>query len=185
MATVEKQTTENTSINTSSFISNLQSAIDISESMPEENKNKESRYFYRIGTQNYLLEQDIKVEFLTKSKVNKIPFLSKWHKGILSIRGVVMPVIDLHMFLEEKSNKSKKEEDNNKQPSLLMIDHKNHTPIVFEIDQLPKLINFKEFKVTKSPKAKPVWQKKHLSDGNQTIVQIDHKELLNQIIKAQ
>ncbi|MEE9326573.1 MAG: chemotaxis protein CheW [Cocleimonas sp.] len=183
MATVEKQTTENTSFNTSSFISNLQSAIDISESMPEENKNKVSRYFYRIGSYNYLLEEDMKVEYLTNSKVNKVPFLSRWHKGILSVRGIVMPVIDLHMFLNQQIvNKGK---ESNKQPSLLRIDHKDHTPIVFEIDSLPELINFKEFKVKKSPKTMPVWQQKYLSDGNQTIVQIDHKELLNQIIKAQ
>jgi chemotaxis signal transduction protein len=183
MATVEKETTENTSFNTSSFISNLRSAIDISESMPVENKNNISRYFYRAGSYNFLLEQDMKVEYLTNSKVNKVPFLSKWHKGILSVRGIVMPVIDLHMFLNQQV--TKKEKEGNEQSSLLMIEHKDHTPIVFEIESLPELVNFKKFKIKKSPKKIPTWQEKYLSDGNQTIIQIDHKELLNQIIKAQ
>jgi len=183
MATVEKKPTDKKSLDTTSFISNLHSALDISESMPEEKKDTVSRYFYSMGQHNFLLEQDLKVEFLTHAKINKVPYLSKWHKGIISIRGIIMPVIDLHEFLGTEMEVGKKK--SNRKTSLLMIDHKDHTPVIFEIENLPEIINIKEYKTKRKPKGSPNWQEKYLGNGNNTVIQINHKDLLEQIIKAQ
>ena len=166
-----------------SFSSTLKDAIDLSTSDKSVNEHKSTRYYYSIGSFNFLLENDIRAETLKTASINVVPYLPEWHTGIVSIRGVIMPVIDLHTFVQSQVNKP--EDSYEGDGYLLKIEHKEHTPVVFKIDKLPELINISNKKKTKVPKSYPGWIKNYLKQGSTKIAEVDHKELLNQIINTQ
>ncbi len=184
MDTVEKDITLHSKIDEPSFSSTLKTAIDLSASIKKEDDNSAKRYFYTIGSYNFLLENDLKAETLSNENINSVPYLPEWHSGIISIRGIIMPVIDILGFVSQQTNK--KEQGSRKSKShLLKLEHKDHPPIVFKVDKLPELIDIKNSKKTKVTKKSPTWMQHYIKHGSTKVHQINHKELLNEIITAQ
>jgi len=183
MATVEKDIAHKNKVDESSFSSTLKTAIDLSSSASITGQDNASRYYYTVGSYNFLLEDDLKAETLKNERINHVPFLPEWHSGIISIRGIIMPVIDIHAFVLQETNK--KEKSHEGKSYLLKLEHANHPPIVFKVDKLPELINVKDAKKTKVTKNSPSWMHHCLKQGSAKIHQINHTELLNKIITAQ
>lgn len=184
MTTVEKKPTDLTKIDTPAFLEKLHSALDKSTSGLKNSQNKINRYYYSVGSYSLLLEQNLKVENLTQIKTSQVPYLPEWHKGITSIRGIVMPVIDLHSFIQSQFKTKEKTNTNNKD-YFLMIEHKNHNPVIIQIDKLPELVDIEKYKKTKMNKKLPSWVEHHLKQDNKTIMQVSHNELLKQLIYTQ
>lgn len=148
-------------------------ALDhVSEKNKYYNKN---RFFYTIGLFNFLLEESIKVENLYNSTVNSVPYAPEWCSGITSIRGNIIPVVNMHIFLKTGKNIPSKKK------KLMMIEHNNHSPIVFEIDRLPEVISTDNYTYTQLPNKSPIWLKKALRNEENIIYEINHSELLKQL----
>ena len=167
----------------SSFSSNLKAALDLSTSVTQSDENVLNRFFYSAGSHLFLLENDLKAETLKQANINKVPYMPGWHKGIISIRGIIMPVIDIHAFIQHQLNDTKP--DQNEKKYLLKLEHKHHSPIVFIVDKLPEVINIKNLKKIKKTKNTPAWLTGYLKQGSTKIAQINHNELLHQIITTQ
>lgn len=167
----------------SSFSTNLKAALDLSTAATQSDENTDNRFFYSAGSQMFLLENDLKAETLKQANINKVPYMPAWHKGIISIRGIIMPVIDIHAFVQQQLNDTKP--DQNEKKYLLKLEHKHHSPIVFIVDKLPVVINIKNLKKTKKTKNTPAWVTGYLKQGSTKIAQINHNELLQQIITTQ
>jgi chemotaxis signal transduction protein len=141
-------------------------------------KNKpyhQTRFFYTIGLFNFLLEENIKVENLYEFTVNKVPHAPEWCSGITTIRGNIMPVVNMHVFLKTGTNTTPRKK------KLIMLEHKNYSPIVFEIDKLPEVLAINHYTTVKTPEKSPIWLKKALKNDTHTIYEINHLELLKQL----
>ena len=183
MATVELDVTQQSDIEKTSFSSTLKEAIESSLAATKTAENDVNRFFYTVGSYNFLLEDGLKAETLKNKKVNSVPYLPGWYKGIISIRGIIMPVLDIHEFIQTQMNKVEKRDTD--RSYLLKLEHKDHPPIVFIVENLPELINIENLKKSKTTKNSPGWINNYLIQDSKKIAQINHKELLNQIIKSQ
>jgi len=151
----------------------------LSQASPKNKAYHQSRFFYTIGLFNFLLEESIKVENLYEFTVNSVPYAPEWCSGVISIRGNIMPVVNMHVFL--KTGKS----TDSQNKKLIMLEHKNHSPIVFEIDKLPELISINNYIAALIPKKSPSWLKKALKNEKNIIYEVNHSELLRQLKNSQ
>lgn len=163
----------------SSFSSDLKSEIELRSSNEKETESKTNRFYYTVGSYNLLIEQEIRVENLTNFIVNKIPHAPEWCTGIVNIRGIIMPVVSMHTFLKTGTNNSKRIS------KLIMLEHKNHAPIIFQIDKLPKMIFLDDYAHEKAPDKSPNWLINALKNGTNTLYKIDHSKLMAQLKNTQ
>ena len=174
-----------------SFSATLQKAIDLSTSSnintAAADAQNDKRFYYSMGANNFLIEQDLKAETLKNMPINQIPFTPDWYMGLVSIRGVIMPVIDMNTFVNSQTKTAKKANkkvsDTHNEIYFLKLEHNAHSPIVIKIDRLPKQINISHMKKSKAAKTKPSWMIHTMKNGTTSITEVDHQELLNQIKK--
>jgi len=174
-----------------SFSATLQKAIDLSTSSninkTTANAQNDKHFYYSMGANNFLIEQDLKAETLKNMPINQIPFTPDWYMGLVSIRGVIMPVIDMNTFVNSQTKTAKKANkkvsDTHNEIYFLKLEHNAHSPIVIKIDRLPKQINISHMKKSKAAKTKPSWMIHTMKNGTTSITEVDHQELLNQIKK--
>ncbi len=164
---------------TSSFSTDLKSEIDTRVSEETDENKKTGQFFYSIGTYNLLLEQGIKVENLSNIMINEVPHSPDWCKGITNIRGIIMPIVNMHSFLQT----TKKKAVSTKNQKLLMLEHKNHSPIIFQIDHLPELVFIEDYSAVKTSKKTPDWLTESMSNGKTTIHITNHDTLFEQLKK--
>ena len=179
-----------------SFAATLKKAIDLSNNDSAVSKQNDKQFYYSTGTHNFLIEQELKAETLKEMPVNIIPFTPEWYLGIISIRGIIMPVINMNKFVNiqtktvKNTNKDKSKESNkkttdnninNNKSYFLKLEHNAHSPIIIMIDRPPKLINISTMKKIKATKTKPNWMLNTIKNGPISITEVDHSGLLNQI----
>jgi chemotaxis signal transduction protein len=165
----------------SSYTSVLNSAINSTKRRSRNSSN--NRFFYTVGNNNFLFEKELKVENLASTIINKVPHTPKWCKGIISVRGVIMPVMDMRTLVNNEQ-KNKPKEDVQKRKSkiyLLMIEHKNHAPIILQIDKLPEMVNIKDYTYSRSANNSPNWQGKTWKNSSNKLFEVDHDKLFNSI----
>lgn len=150
----------------------LHSKIDSNEE-PLEGKN--NRFFYSVKDFNILLEEDINAENLSQPKVFNLPYAPKWCSGVVNIRGIIVPIVNMNFLLKTKTSRSIKSS------KLLLIKNNNIKPIILQIDQLPTIINFDNYSSTTKQQELPKWAEKTFSDNNKNILEINHTHLLNQL----
>jgi chemotaxis signal transduction protein len=149
-------------------------------------KDISNRFFYTVGDNNFLFEKELKVENIPLTSINKVPHTPEWCKGIISIRGVIMPVVDMHSIINNDENQkatittTSKNKLKNK-PYLLMIEHKNHDPIILQIDKLPERVNIKDYTYSRSANNSPDWQGKTWKNSTNKLFEVDHDKLFNSI----
>ncbi len=171
METIEKNILNQEDVNdtsTSSFISSLNSKIGLSNKPSNEATR---RFYYTIGEFNILIEADLKVENLTELIINKVPNIPAWCSGIVSVRGVIMPVINMHNFLDTKKQ-------NTANDNYMMLEHKDYAPIIFITDNLPSMVKLDKYSKRKHIENTPNWVKHRLSDGRTSIFDANHSQLL-------
>jgi len=182
MAITKDKPQEKKEVDVSTFLSDLNSAINNRSSANEEQKTIINRFIYSIGSASFLLEQDLKVENISPKKVNLVPHSMDWFEGIISIRGTIMPVINLYKFLDDKIDLKKATKD---QTHYLLLDHRDHKPVVFLIDKLPEVLDLEEYTHKKAPTNAPDWFIETLEKDNKHIIKVNHKKLLDQLISLQ
>lgn len=167
---------------------NINADLKIPESLEPDiaAKKKDARYFYTSGTFNFSFEKGFKPETLDNLELTKIPFLPSWYKGIVSIHGVIMPVIDILDFVKNNNVDAKETQSKVKKIYLLKLEHKNYNPIVFSLDSIPHLANSENYrKVDVTDDNTPEWIEGYLQDSSTKISLINHEKLFNQIIQTQ
>jgi len=186
-ADVEKELIKSNSNDVTSFLSNLNSTIDSRASSNEVQESVVNRFYYSVGSVKFLIEQNLKVENISPSTINKVPHLQTWYEGIISVRGTIMPVIHLHKFLNEQIDfkEVNNNYENNNDVHFLMLDHADHTPIVLLIDELPATVNIKKYKKKNAPNNSPDWFEHTLENNNDKMINVNHSKLLKQLANLQ
>ncbi len=163
------------------YTSILNSAVDSTKRAPA--KERINRFFYSVGDYNFLFEQELKVENIPMTPINKVPNAPDWCTGIISVRGVIMPVIDMHTILKSELNHKPKVKKKEKNDHLLMIEHKLHVPIILQIDKLPERVDIKNYTYSKVKKDSPNWLTRTWKNSTNKLFEINHNELFT-IIKS-
>ena len=179
---IEKANPKTTDTNEqSSYTSILNSALNSTKRKTYNDAS--NRFFYSVGELNFLFETNLKVENLPETKINKVPHAPAWCSGIISVRGVIIPVVDMHVFLKDELKKiiNITKNKKNKKPYLLMVEHNNHAPIILQIDKLPEIINIKDYTYSRSANNTPSWQGKTWKNSTNKLFEINHDLLLDTI----
>ena len=165
-----------------STISKLNSAIGF-DTLSSKKNNTNNNYYYSSGSFNFILDKGFKPETLENVHLTSVPFLPNWHQGIISIHGLIIPVIDILSFVKTQGINC--EENPLEKTYLLKLEHKEFNPIVLKLDALPRLIDTESYIETKANNNSPEWIKSYLSDESKTLVYLDHKKLFHKIINTQ
>lgn len=155
---------------------NKNNSIFIKKSRKEEGGiYKNYRFFYTVGLFKFLLEGDIKVENLHEYTINAMPYAPEWCSGVISVRGIIMPVVNMHIFLKTGVGTSPKKS------KLIVLEHKSHSPIALMIDKLPEVIFTDDYMSEKVPDNSPEWLRKILKNKDHIVYEINHSELLKKL----
>lgn len=133
-----------------------------------------SRFCYRIGSHLILLEPEMKAEVLTAQPLYPVPFAPSWCAGLISLRGDLFPVVDMHKVVQGSSSTT--------QQQLLLVQHFRFPPVVLTCDGYPRQIRLPDEDMTEYPAENlPGWIPHTLQHNGQTLLVADHGRLLRQI----
>ncbi len=170
--------------NETTFLQKLNTKTGINAGSDVENKETSTvnyRFYYSVGSFNILLEQNIKAENLSLDKIYELPHPASWCVGIVNVRGIIVPVVDMNILLETTQKTATRKTKH------LLLQHEDFSPIVLQIDELPTMIDFDNYnigetseEITEKP---PSWSIKHLRYKSNIIHKVNHKELLKQLLR--
>jgi len=163
-------------------VTKLSTALSL-DTEATESINVSNNYYYSSGSFNFILDKGFKPETLQDTALTSVPFLPEWHLGIVSIHGLIIPVIDISAF--GKTQNIKIQKNNTKKSYLLKLEHKDYSPIVFKLDSLPQSVNIDDYRKTNADNNSPEWIKHYLVSESKTISSIDHQIFFDQLINAQ
>ena len=92
----------------------------------------QTAFCYKTGDYHIVLEAGIRSELLTSDSIYPVPFAPDWCIGLISARGELYPVLDMHKVLLNSERPDK--------TSLLWLQHPEFAPIVVSCEGLPRQI---------------------------------------------
>jgi len=134
-----------------------------------------SKFYYCVAGFNILLEAGIKTEIIEKRDIFPIPHAHKWCQGMISLRGKLIPVANLHQFLDDSILE--------KSQWLLILEIAPYPQLAIRIDQLPmqQVLNNEEHEAIENPSF-PSWIQSSIRVNDKTLYQANHTELFEQLI---
>ncbi|WMP16618.1 chemotaxis protein CheW [Thiothrix lacustris] len=137
-----------------------------------------SRFYYLINTHAILLETDVRAEVLSGQAICPLPFAPTWCAGLISLRGELYPVVNMHQVLQGQSFTNT--------PQLLLIQHPRFSPIILTCDGYPRQLKLPtqdlELQVSENL---PSWIPHILPHNNNTLLVADHGRLLRHLQRTQ
>ncbi len=160
---------------------------EINTIVEHDTKTKTNRedlsYYYSSGNFNFIFEHGFKPETLETTELTKVPFLPDWYDGIISIHGLIMPVIDILKFAQDQ--KLDVTTNTNKRNYLLKLEHADHKPIVFKLETIPQLVNMTQLEEVKTEDNAPAWINNYLQNDAIKLAFVDHDKLFEELISKQ
>ncbi len=134
----------------------------------------QQQFCYRIGTHTILLEPEMRAEVLTAPTLYPVPFAPGWCCGLISLRGDLYPVIDMHWVVQRQSSTTT--------PQLLLIQHPRFSPVVLTCDGYPRQLKLTPEDLTAHQGDNlPSWIPHVLHHAGNTLLAADHGRLLRHI----
>jgi chemotaxis signal transduction protein len=137
-----------------------------------------SRFYYRIGIHFILLEAEIRTEVLSEQVTYPLPFSPAWCAGLISLRGELYPIVDMHQVLQGQSFATT--------PQLLLIQHPRFPPIALTCDGYPRQLKLPaqdlDLQVGENL---PGWIPHVLHHDSNTLLVADHGRLLRHLQRTQ
>jgi len=135
-----------------------------------------SKFYYSVAGFNILLESDIKTEIIEKRDIFPIPHAPEWCQGMISLRGKLIPVANLHKLLNDSATL--------KSQWLLVLEIAPYPQLAVRIDQLPaqQILN-DEDQETVDRQSFPVWIESQIRIDEKTFYQANHTALFEQLIQ--
>ena len=137
-----------------------------------------NRFCYYIGAHAVLLETDIRAEVLSGQTMYPVPFAPTWCAGLISLRGELYPIIDMHHVLQGQSF--------NKTPQLLLIQHPRFPPIALTCDGYPRQLKLSQDALeAQAGENLPGWIPHTLTHEGSRLLAADHGRLLRHLQRTQ
>lgn len=137
-----------------------------------QNKGIKKYLMFNLGGQKYAILLSTVKEVLALPNFTQVPSAPENVLGLINLRGKVVSAIDLKVCL----NLEKKELDQIKRPSLIMIEI-DSSPLAFLVDSIEEVISFDEQQIEKMNSVTPT-ENNHFSGvarskGNEMILLIN------------
>lgn len=134
-----------------------------------------SQFYYSIEEYEILLEVTAKTEIVEQRTIYPIPHAPEWCRGMVSLRGKLIPVVNVHRLLGRSLE--------NKSHWLLIIETGDLPAAAIRIDKLPSQhkIQADAFQVM-TDKAMPFWIKRFTEIEEKPVYEADHAALFQSII---
>ena len=153
--------------------------------MKQDNKTKHPKnsrknsFFYCIDQLRIIIEDDIKMEVLSESTLYPIPNAPAWYLGTRSVRGTILPVINIHFLLGIATPSS-----TSQQQWLLKLEHPLFSPIILAMDSLPTQMNINTLSPTSnnSDINYPHWVAATAKKNKQIFLFADHYTLFEALL---
>ena len=117
-----------------SFLSGIGAGLDLFDPFQgfvDEDKQLNLRYGFKLGEINLLINQMMMCEVIQNAIIYPIPNTPSWILGLVNLRGILVPVLNLKKHLKQ---------DNERGKILLVLDRGERAFATF-VDGLPKSIN--------------------------------------------
>ncbi|MGB1310276.1 MAG: chemotaxis protein CheW [Leucothrix sp.] len=136
------------------------------------------RFYYTVSNQHIFLEAGIKTEIIEKRDVFPIPHTPDWCQGMISLRGKLIPVVDLQSSLNT-SDETKVVQS----PWLLVLEKAPFPQLAICIDQLPvqQWVN-DEPHHTLDHENYPKWLTSSIKIDDQTFYVANHTGFFEQLV---
>lgn len=140
-------------------------------------------FCYQLGVANILINHEIEVEILTTSITYQIPHSPQWYRGMTSLRGDILPVVNMHFLLGIKQKHNDKEQNQNAtKQTLLKLKHPDFPALVIMIDGLPYQTDISELsthRMSNTLTAYPSWVKSSAEYNNKLYLFADYTHLFS------
>ncbi len=155
---------------------NAQMKKEAKQQQTESSHKGNTAFCYQLGVTNILINHEIEVEILTTSITYQIPHSPQWYRGMTSLRGDILPVVNMHLLLgiQQKQNATKQ--------TLLKLKHPNFPALVIMIDGLPYQTNISELsthRMSNTLTAYPPWVKSHAEYNDKQYLFANYAHLFN------
>lgn len=136
-----------------------------------------SCFYYRVGPHPILLEPSLKAEVLMPQPVYPLPFAPSWSAGLTSLRGEILPVIDMYQLVLGRPASTNIQ--------LLLIQPSDNLPVVITCDGYPRQIKLNAADWDKpATESLPVWIHTTIRYASDTFLVADHNKLLHYIHRS-
>ena len=141
----------------------------------EKNTATNHLFCYEIDGTHIFIESGIKMEVLEQSIIYPIPNAPKWFSGVTSLRGDILPIVNMHFLLNAKQNSKTKR--------LLKLKHPDFTSLVIGIDGLPHQNNTDNLQPSNNPNKTqyPEWITSTSTYNNHIFLFANHATLFSAI----
>lgn len=150
---------------------------NIVEAIEAENTLKNRYLTFSIGNEVYGIALEYVIEIVGIQPITAIPGLPEYVKGVMNLRGKIIPVMDVRLRLKKEPR------DYNDRTCVIVIDL-NSTSIGLIVDAVSEVITIPEQDVIESPKLNKSVDNKFVNRiakvGNDVKLLIDCKRLLSE-----
>lgn len=146
----------------------------------ESTHKKNYAFCYILGNTNILINQQINVEILTTSTTYQIPHAPKWYIGSTSLRGDILPVVNMHFLLNINiKRKQHSHKSSLSKQTLLRLKHPDFSPLVIIIDGLPYQTDISELSThsTINTESYPQWIESSAKHNNKLYLFANYESL--------
>lgn len=134
------------------------------------------QFYYTVAGHNILLEAGIKTEIIEQQMVFPIPHAPQWCQGMISLRGKLIPVVNLRTFFDTPRV--------SKSDWLLVLEQSPFPQLAVRIDRLPQqqLVNNERRQSIDGQKL-PSWFEASVLLDDLTLYEANHSKLFEQLIQ--
>lgn len=148
----------------------------INEVLEEEDTQKDKFLTFKLEEETYGIEIKYVMEIISIQPISKVPELPEYVKGIINLRGKIIPVMDVRI-------KFKKEQKNYNDRTCIIIVEINELSVGLIIDTVAEVISIPESEIVAPPEF-TVNRNKYIygigKTGNEVKLLIDCNKLINE-----
>ena len=136
----------------------------------------QAAFCYRTGDFQLVLEPAIRSEILSRDRTYPVPFAPQWCAGLVSVRGELYPVIDMHRVLLNRARPEKQ--------YLLWLQHEQFAPVAISCDALPKQVDLSAAdEDSQRLPGLPGWIRNSWVHNNEVLLGADHLRLFKMLVR--
>jgi len=151
--------------------------IDLSDSVTEEDTQKGRYLTFTLGKETYGLEIRYVTEIICIQAITELPELSEYLKGIINLRGKIIPVMDVRL-------RFKKDYCEYNDRTCIIVININEISVGLIVDGVSEVLSIDEKDIVDPPKINSTFQNGYIKNigkvGSDVKLLLDCKKLLSE-----
>lgn len=143
----------------------------------EEDTQKDRYLTFSLGNENYGIEIKYVIEIIGIQSITEIPELPEYVKGIINLRGKIIPVLDVRLRFK------KKPKDYNDRTCVIVVDIKD-VSVGLIVDRVAEVITISEDDIVEPPQMNQGFNNRYIKKigkiGSEVKLLLDCEKLLSE-----